>query len=69
MSFTLDHLVTSYGTSTGSNPGYVFAVHAKFVGATGFIATPVFPFGTILAVLAPLAALGVYLKYKGLFKF
>jgi hypothetical protein len=66
VTFTLNALVTSFGTSSG---GFVFAVHAVYDQATGFIATPVYPIGDILAVLGPLAAVGIYFGARKGFKF
>lgn len=66
VTFTLSTLVTSFGANSD---GKVFVVHAIFNVNTGFITTPVYPIGDILAVLGPLAAVGIYFGARKGFKF
>jgi hypothetical protein len=66
VTFTLSTLVTSFGANSD---GKVFVVHAIFNLNTGFITTPVYPIGAILAVLGPLAAVGIYFGARKGFKF
>ena len=71
--FTLSGLVTSW---TPNDNGNLFLAHIKLAGGcTGwvsgvpsFIVTPEFPVGSLLAILTPLAAFGLYFGARRGFK-
>ena len=72
--FTLATSVTSFSPNSDGN---LFAVHILLAnGCTGFVSgvqsfivTPQFPLGTLLALVAPLAAVGIYFGARKGFKF
>jgi hypothetical protein len=65
VNFTLSGMVTAF---TPNSDGNMFAVHVKLLsdctgyvsGSSGIIVTPEFPLGAMLAILAPIAAMGLY---------